>query len=329
MNDTVIIAHPNTDSIRSISAQVATVSDKLVILETSSNEDMELLCKEYGCALLIIDASLFQKDSWVRCLPHDSAILTLLETEQVEDYLANITILTKNCSLLISSAVDSLLQHHVQLLLKQRTATRELLLCRDIINTLSKELASCRHSFLAQQRYLDILSERDGLTGLYNRKHFTTILRQEFQRGRRYNTDLSLLLLDIDNFKEINQKHGHLFGDFILNEIAARLTSNTRDSDLCFRFGGGNFIILLPQSPISHGHKAAEKLNQCCATKVFDNGQNTQIVTISIGIASLCDSHPDSPDQFVNMADRAMYLAKARGKNGCQIYQAENNKKQK
>lgn len=327
MNDTVIIAHPSADSTRNISAQVATVSDKLVILETSSNEDVELLCREYGCALLIIDVSLFQKDTWLSCLPDDSAILTLLETEQVEDCLANMTILTGNSSLLISSVSDSLLKHHVQLLLKQRTATRELLLCRNTINTLSKELANCKQSLQAQQRYLDILSERDGLTGLYNRKHFTTILQQEFQRGKRYNTDLSLLLLDIDNFKEINQKHGHLFGDFILNEIAARLTANTRGSDLCFRFGGGNFIILLPQSPITHGRKAAEKLNQCCSTKIFDNGQDTEKVTISIGIASLCDSLPDSPDQFLNMADSAMYQAKAKGKNRCQVYQAEHNKK--
>lgn len=327
MNDTVIIAHPSTDSTRSISAQVATVSDKLVILETSATEDMELLCKEYGCALLIIDASLFQTDSMLSVFPQDTAILVLLEAEQVEDYLAKITLLTGNCALLISSTIDSLLKHHVQLLLKHRTATRELFLCRETINTLSKELTSSKQSLLAQQRYLDILSERDGLTGLYNRKHLTAILRQEFQRGRRYNTDLSLLLLDIDNFKEINHKHGHLFGDFILNEIAARLTSNTRDSDLCFRFGGGNFIVLLPQSPINHGQKAAVKLNQCCSTNVFDNGQNTQKVTISIGIASLCDSLPDSPDQLVNMADRAMYQAKTKGKDRCQAYQIKSNTK--
>lgn len=326
MNDTVIIAHQSTDSTRSISAQVATVSDKLVILETSATEDMELLCKEYGCALLIIDASLFQTDSRLSYLPQTTAILILLEAEQVEDYLANITLFTGNCALLISSTIDSLLKHHVQLLLKQRAATLELFLSRDTINTLSKELTSSKQSIQAQQRYLDVLSERDGLTGLYNRKHLTAVLRQEFQRGRRYNTDLSLLLLDIDNFKEINHKHGHLFGDFILNEIAARLTSNTRNSDLCFRFGGGNFIVLLPQSPIAHGHKAAEKLNQCCSTMAFDNGQNTQKATVSIGIASLCDSQPDSPDQFVNMADRAMYQAKAKGKDRCQVYQVGNKK---
>ena len=119
MNDTVIIAHPSTDSTRGISAQVATVSDKLVILETSATEDMELLCKEYGCALLIIDASLFHTDSRLSGLQQDTAILILLEAEQVQDYLANITLLSGNCALLISPATNSLLMHHVQLLLKQ------------------------------------------------------------------------------------------------------------------------------------------------------------------------------------------------------------------
>lgn len=327
MNNTVIIAHPSTDSTRGIGAQVSAISDKLVILETSSIENMELLCKEYGCALLIIDAGLFPAGSTLAVLPQDAAILILLEADQVEHYLADTTVLAENCTLLTYPTLDSLFRHHVRRLLKQRTTIQDLFLARERINTLSKELASSNKSLQAQQRYLDILSERDGLTGLYNRRHLTAILRQEFQRGKRYNTDLSLLLFDIDNFKQINHRHGHLFGDFILNEIAARLTSNTRDSDLCFRFGGGNFIILLPQSTITHGHNAAKKLNLCCSAKAFDNGQNTQQVTISIGIASLWGSMPDSPDQFINMADRAMYLAKARGKDRCQAYQVESTKK--
>lgn len=184
MNDTVIIAHPSTDSSRSISAQVATVSDKLVILETSATEDMELLCKEYGCALLIIDSSLFHTESRLSGLLQDTAILTLIEAEQVQDYLANIILLSGNCALLISSAIDSLLMHHVQILLKQRTSTQELLIGRDKTNTLSKELPSSKQSLQAQQRYLDILSERDELTGIYNRRHLTTILQQEFSRGK-------------------------------------------------------------------------------------------------------------------------------------------------
>lgn len=329
MNDTVIIAHPSTDSTRSLGAQVAAISEKLIILETSSLENTELLCKEYGCALLIIDTRLLPAGSTLAFLPQDAAILILLEANQVEHYLANAAFPHKNCTLLTYPPFAPLFNHQVQRLLKQRTVLQELLLAREKINTLSIELASSKQSLQTQQRYLDILSERDGLTGLYNRKHLTAILRQEFQRGKRYSTDLSLLLLDIDNFKQINQKHGHLFGDFILNEIAARLTSNTRDSDFCFRFGGGNFVILLPQSQITHGHKAARKLNLCCSTKDFDNGQNTQHVTISIGIASLWGSMPESPDQFINMADRAMYLAKATGKDRCQTYQVKNTTKSK
>jgi diguanylate cyclase (GGDEF)-like protein len=168
---------------------------------------------------------------------------------------------------------------------------------------------------------MDVLAERDGLTGLFNRKYLSTILRQEFTRAKRYGTDLSLLLLDIDHFKDTNLIQGHLFSDFVLNEIAPRITSNTRDSDICFRFGGGNFVVLLPQTQICHAQKVAEKLNYCCSKTNFDNVQNSQKVTISIGITSLGNSTPKSPEQFIHMADRAMYQAKSNGRDRYQQYQ--------
>jgi len=321
MSDTVIIAHPDNDVTRGLSAQMAAMSDELVVLESSSFEDMELLASEYDCALLVIDTSLCPQGVTFQKLPQDTAILILIEQEQTENYLDNASILTRNCTVISSSTPPPLLQHNVQLLLKQRATTLDLLQARRKIATLTETITNSDQALHTQQRYMDILSERDGLTGLYNRRHLSTVLRQEFKRARRYETDLSLLLLDIDHFKDTNLTQGHLFGDFVLNEIAARLTSNTRDSDLCFRFGGGNFVILLPLAQIDHALKAAEKLNRCCSTKDFSNGKNSQTITISIGVVSLRDSRPQSPEQFVNMADRAMYLAKDRGRNRIHRYQ--------
>lgn len=328
MSDTVIIAHPNPDTAKTLVVQVAAVSDELLIFEVDATEEVQLLCEEYGCALLLIDASLCPQNFSVASLPADAEILLLVEAEKLEESLKNRPLRIRNCSILISPAPTSLLQYNVQLLLQQRATSRELLLARKSISELTDELIRSRQAQQTQQRYLDILSERDGLTGLYNRKHLATTLRHEFQRAKRYQTDLSLLLLDIDNFKETNQNHGHLFGDFILNEIAARLTNNTRDSDLCYRFGGGNFVIILPQTSISHGHLVGEKLNKCCSAEAFDNGNNRQQVTISIGLASLCDSLPESPDQLINMADRAMYRAKAEGRDRCHIYHNEEDREQ-
>lgn len=321
MSDTVILVHPSNDVTRSLSAQMTAMSDELVILESDSFEDMELLASEYGCALLLIAASVCPQGLTFQSLPQDTAILILIEIEQAADYLDNASILARNCTVISSSTSPALLQHNVQLLLKQRVTTLDLLKARNKIAALTETITNSNQALHTQQRYMDILSERDGLTGLYNRRHLSTVLRQEFQRARRYKTDLSLLLLDIDHFKDTNLVRGHLFGDFVLNEIAARLTSNTRDSDLCFRFGGGNFVVLLPQAQINHALQVAEKLNRCCSKKDFDNGKSRQKITISIGVASLRASQPQSPEHFINMADRAMYQAKDKGRNRIQRYQ--------
>lgn len=320
MSDTAIIVHPNADTTRFLCTQVALLSDTLVILETDSCADMELLASEYGCVLLLIDASLCPQDLKFKKLPQHTAVLILLADELAERYLNSPSILLRNHTVLSSSASPLSLQHHMQLLLKQRVTSRELLQAREKIDELTNRILNSDQALHTQQRYMAVLSERDGLTGLYNRKHLSTVLRQEFTRARRYETDLSLLLLNIDNFKNTNSVQGHLFGDFVLNELAARLNSNTRDSDLCFRFSGGNFIVLLPQAQIDHAQKVAEKLNHCCANKKFNNGKNSHKITMSIGIASLRNSNPKSPEQFIHMADRAMYLAKSRGKNRLQQY---------
>ncbi|RUM40543.1 MAG: hypothetical protein DSY80_10080 [Desulfocapsa sp.] len=321
MNHTVIIVHPDTTTTRDLANQVTVISEKLVVLESDSCQNIDLLASEYGCALLLIDATLCPPDLSFPYLPDETALLILMQENGAGNYLQNKSILLRNHTIISPSAKPALLQHHIQQLLKQQTTTHELLQARKKISELTKIILSNEQALLAQQRYMDVLSERDGLTGLFNRRHLTTILRQEFKRARRYETDLSLLLLDIDHFKNTNLNQGHLFGDFVLNELAARLTSNTRDSDLCFRFGGGNFVVLLPQVQIHHAQKVAEKLRRCCSDKTFDNGKNNEELTLSIGIASLRTSLPKTPEQLINMADRAMYQAKDGGKNRCRQYQ--------
>ena len=321
MNHTVIIVHPDTATTRDLATQVTVVSKKLVVLESDSAKNIRLIASEYGCALLLIDASLCSIDLDFSDLPREAAILILVQDNEAEKYLQNSSLLFRNHTVLSSSAPPALLQHRIQQLLKQQATTRELQQTRKKINELTKIIFTNDQALLTQQRYMDVLSERDGLTGLFNRKHLSTVLRQEFNRARRYETDLSLLLLDIDHFKNTNLNQGHLFGDFVLNEMAARLTSNTRDSDLCFRFGGGNFVVLLPQAQIDHAQKVAEKLRLCCADKTFDNGKSNEEISVSIGIASLRSSLPKTPEQLINMADRAMYQAKDEGRNRCIQYQ--------
>lgn len=321
MIGTAIIVHPEAAVARRLTTQVAAVSSKLVVLESDSYAAMELLVEEYGCTLLLIDSRCWPPQNSLAKLPEDSAILILLQNDTSDTYLEKAELLSRNFDTLTHPASPALVEHTIQQLLKQQTTSKELFNARKKIYELTKIILNNDQALYTQQRYMDILAERDGLTGLYNRKYLSTILRKEFKRARRYQTDLSLLLLDIDHFKDTNMILGHLFGDFILNEMAARLTANTRDSDLCFRFGGGNFIVLLPEANIDHAAKVAEKLNGCCSEKVFDNGTKSRNITISIGIASLRDSGPVSPEQLIHMADRAMYLAKAKGRNQYQQYQ--------
>lgn len=163
--------------------------------------------------------------------------------------------------------------------------------------------------------FLDRLASRDGLTGLYNRRHLSKILDDELAKARETGRDLSLLILDIDYFRELNKNHGHNFGDFVLNEMSARLTRTTREEDTCFRFSGEDFVVLMPGADVQQAHDTAEKLRVACASKTFDNGTIKKHITVSIGVASSNRHHPDTPDEFLTMAETAMFMAKAEGRN--------------
>ena len=143
-------------------------------------------------------------------------------------------------------------------------------------------------------------------------------------KARRDKTDLALLLIDIDYFKETNRISGQIFGDSILNEFSARLTQNTQDGNSCFRFGGSDFIVLLPGMGLSAAREQAEKLRLACADKPFTSGLHSRSVTVSIGIVTLLENCPKNQDEFLSMADQAMYQAKSEGRNRIKAY-GQNN----
>ena len=323
MSEIIIIAHLDANETHSLSTQLAKISEELVILETDSPEKLEMLCNEYGCSLLLMDYRLSSENTTSLLLPEDTILLLLVEQEQTEKVAEQLTGFSRICDMIPPSPSTPVLRQKLQFLLQQRSLRKKLSHLQDDFGELSKKLNRTEQTLLSQQHYLDILTERDGLTGLYNRKHLNTVLQKEFQRAKRYEIELTLLLLDIDHLKKINRTSGQLYGDFILNEIAARLTNNTRDSDFCFRFGGGAFIVLLPQTNIHKGRQTAEKLRNCCAAKPFNNGQDSRQITVSIGIASLLESCPETPEQLINMADTAMYQAKEEGRNRLKAYPGE------
>lgn len=154
---------------------------------------------------------------------------------------------------------------------------------------------------------------RDILTGLRNRKALDDHLELEIQRAKRYATTLSMLVIDADRFKQVNDSYGHLAGDHLLSEISRLLIKLTRNSDLAFRYGGDEFIVLLPNSDASGACTLAERIRQnATAMKCNFNGKPIS-VSLSIGVAEL--QRGGNRDAFFKAADEAMLVAKSRGCN--------------
>ncbi len=170
------------------------------------------------------------------------------------------------------------------------------------------------------QKVLDTLSKRDGLTGLFNRRYLTEILKNEFQHAITREKDLSLLILNIDYFNEINKSSGLEFGDAVLNEMSARLTLNTRPIDSCYRFSGEDFVILMPEADLELAKETAEKIRIACSEKPFIHYGIHKSITVSIGIASLKTHAVENHDELISMAETALYMAKAGGRNRIHVF---------
>ncbi len=155
----------------------------------------------------------------------------------------------------------------------------------------------------------------DGLTGLYNHKSFLERLSVEFNRAQRYESELSLIMIDVDTFKEINDNFGHVTGDSVLKAIAATIKGNIRQSDLAARYGGDEFALILPETNLEKAYKVGEKLRHIIETSPISLKPDILVgTTLSIGVSSY---HPTMSDPLVlvQKADEALYLAKDQGRN--------------
>jgi diguanylate cyclase (GGDEF)-like protein len=162
------------------------------------------------------------------------------------------------------------------------------------------------------------LAATDGLTGVANYRTFRDRLTVEGKRAERHGRPLSLVMLDVDRFKTINDQHGHGVGDRVLVEFARRLAAQVRESDLVARVGGEEFALLLPETSASAAVTLAERAREAVQKELFDVvGQ----VTVSVGVCSLDESH--DAESLVGLADTAMYWAKSGGRNATCRYSEE------
>ena len=189
-----------------------------------------------------------------------------------------------------------------------------------------EELAARVRTQIKRKRYTDMLRTNldqsleaavtDQLTGLHNRRYMTGQLDALVARAVRGGEPVAALLLDIDLFKKINDNFGHDAGDEVLREFAVRLASNVRAIDIPCRYGGEEFVIIMPETSLETGERIAERIRMHVAGSPFrvTNGREVLNVTISIGVAATLGAG-DTPDALLKRADEALYEAKARGRN--------------
>jgi len=178
------------------------------------------------------------------------------------------------------------------------------------IQRVNASLAQAERELREKNRLLQEMSITDKLTGVFNRHHLDSVLSEEFDRSRRYGRDLSLVLFDLDHFKEINDVHGHQAGDEVLRRFAALVEELIRRSDVFGRWGGEEFLLICPECPADQAHEVAEKIRRAVSEHSYLQRYG---LTISAGVMAI-DGF-ESVAQLVSAADRQLYAAKAAGRN--------------
>ncbi len=170
----------------------------------------------------------------------------------------------------------------------------------------------------AQYQLLREIASHDGLTGLCNYREVHVLLEKEMSRANRYNVSLSLIMMDIDHFKVINDSFGHLVGDYVLRWLADLIKGASRSCDINARYGGEEFMIVLPETDGESAYHKAESLRQLIEKRPYSNDAASIPVTVSLGVAVL--NKKETKASFIGRADRALYSSKLMGRN-CVSYE--------
>jgi diguanylate cyclase (GGDEF)-like protein len=180
-----------------------------------------------------------------------------------------------------------------------------------------KNIERREYQRLAQEReFYKVLSSIDGLTELYNYRYLHQYLKMELEREKRYKRQLSLVMIDIDDFKNYNDQFGHLIGDMVLQKIATVFRNATRGCDVLCRYGGEEFAIILPETSKEEAVIVCERIRKSVETTEMVDEQGTPVgnITVTLGLASF-PADADNKDDLIDNADRALYQGKEAGKN--------------
>ncbi|HET6420752.1 MAG TPA: diguanylate cyclase [Geobacteraceae bacterium] len=180
------------------------------------------------------------------------------------------------------------------------------------IKTLQDQLKQANELLLA-------ISHTDHLTGLYNRRYLEETLEREFRRTQRKGNNLAVMILDIDHFKMVNDTYGHQQGDYVLCKIAALFQRVLREYDTAARFGGEEFIAVIPETSLSEARNIAERIRASIEETLFSVGDEKIRITASFGVSAFPAEEIRSADDLIRVADKALYSAKIKGRNRVEL----------
>jgi len=178
-----------------------------------------------------------------------------------------------------------------------------------LISTMANQVALALKNATEHQK-MQALAITDELTGLYNRRAFQKVLDREFRRSRRYQKPLSLIMLDVDGFKAINDTHGHQAGDSVLKTLANQLQGAVREIDFLARYGGDEFAVILPETKAGEAEILAERLRKIVSNCPVIIGSASHTITVSTGVADITNEMIESEHTLINKADKVLYLSK-------------------
>lgn len=262
--------------------------------------------------LVILDVMMPEMDGLEACrlikedeATRDIPVIFLSARDETEMKVSGLTLGANDYISKPFKAEELLARVHVAIRLKRE---------RDHLR-MSAEAAATRAE-VAQERAMT-----DALTGLLNRYGLQHVLAREHAEARRYDRPLSCLMIDLDNFKTINDTYGHVAGDLALQQVASILRDAVRRSDTVFRYGGEEFLVLLPETDLEGATALAEKIRTSAAARPFGDGERIFSLTLSAGASSLCDN--ESGNDMIARADMALYQAKEQGRNRVSAVKSE------
>lgn len=181
-----------------------------------------------------------------------------------------------------------------------------------------KRIVDLQSELLESNRRLELLSITDGLTRLYNHRHFQDEMVRAFDESQRYQRPLSLAIIDIDFFKKVNDTYGHAAGDDVLKTVARLFMDSVRSTDLVARYGGEEFTVMMPETDMGDAIAFAEKIRTLVEQTTIETQAGPVRVTVSIGVSSVPSTPIQTPKEMIVAADKALYRAKRGGRNQVQ-----------